>query len=64
MVHNIEGSRIKVMAQDSLSVRNVVRSTLRWIVYRIRVVGIILVEYRKRKWLGMLGRVFNKFMHC
>jgi len=52
------GSRIEVMLWDHCGVGYVERSILRDIVHSIRVVGHRSIMHRRRKLLGMLGRVF------
>jgi len=63
MGHNMEGNIIKVMLQDSCSVGHVIRSILRGIVCKLRVVGLIFTVHMKHRQLGMLGRASHGFMY-
>lgn len=62
MGHNMEGNRIKVMVKGDCSVGHVVRSILKGIVHKIRVVGLKFRVHKKRRQLGMLGREFHEIM--
>ena len=55
-------SNIEVMLLEGWSVVHVVRNTLGEIVYRIKVVGLRYIVNRRRRLLGMWGRVFLVFM--
>ena len=55
-------SSLEVMALDGYSVGHVVRNTLREIIHKIRVVGLISTLHRKHRLLGMLVREFLKSM--
>ena len=55
-------SSIELKVLDSWSVEHVVRNTLRDIVHRIRVVGLIYIVHRRHILLGMLVKAFLVFM--